>query len=128
MENICPYCKSNYTKKKGLRKNKSGNKQTRWCNKCQRRYTPDDGFWKMKHKPEIIGEALSCYKRGMSLKDVKEHLSDYRETKVSRKTILLWLRKYSKILKSWSDKQKPKIKGPIHLDELIAKVKKMHGL
>ena len=128
MEKICPYCKSNDTKKKGIRKNKSGIKQTRWCNKCQRRYTPDDGFWKMKHKPEIVAEALSCYKRGMSLKDVKEHLSDYRETKVSRKTILLWLRKYSKILKSWSDKQRPNIKGPIHLDELVTKVKKMHGL
>lgn len=122
MEEICPYCKSKDTIKKGLRKNKSGNKQTRWCNKCKRRYTPDDGFWKMKNKPEIIAEALSCYKRGMSLKDVKDHLSDYRATDVSRKTVLRWLRKYSKILKSWSDKQRPKIKGPIHLDELIAKV------
>jgi len=128
MENICPYCKGKDTIKKGLRKNKLGPKQTRWCNKCKRRYTPNDGFWKMKHEPEIIAEALSCYKRGMSLKDVKDHLSDYRETDISRKTVLMWLRKYSKILKSWSDKQKPKIKGPIHLDELIAKVKKMHGL
>lgn len=96
MENICPYCKSNDTIKKGLRINKLGNKQTMWCNSCKRRYTFNDGFWKMKNKPEIIEDALSCHKKGMSLKKIEDHLSEYWEIDISSKTILMWIRKYSK--------------------------------
>ncbi len=52
----------------------------------------------MKNKPEIIIEACSSYKKGMSLKNVKDHLSEYRETDISRVTILNWVRKYSNLL------------------------------
>ena len=96
----CPQCKSSgRVWCKGWRYNKSGKKQMWWCNSCKKRFTPDDGFWKMKHKSEIITEACSNYKRGMSLKNVKDHLAEYRETDISRASILNWVRKYSKLLK-----------------------------
>jgi len=75
-----------------------------WCNSCKKRFTPDDGFWKMKHSPKIITEACSSYKRGMSLKNVKDHLSEYRETDISRVSILNWVRKYSKLLTKKTEK------------------------
>lgn len=121
----CSYCKSSgRVWCKGWRYNKSGKKQTWWCNSCKRRFTPDDGFWKMKNQPEIITEACSSYKRGMSLKNVKDHLREYRETKVSRSTILKWMRKYSKLLEKSTGKLIPKIKGPLHNDEFFIHVKK----
>ena len=41
----CPYCSSSKrTWRKGLRYNKSGEKQMWWCNACKRRFTIDDGF------------------------------------------------------------------------------------
>src|SRR3989344_6301243 len=95
----CSFCgSSDKTWRRGWRYNKSGKKQMWWCNSCKRRFTPDDGFWKMKHSPKIITEACSSYKRGMSLKNVKDHLSEYRETDISRASILNWVRKYSKLL------------------------------
>lgn len=121
---ICEFCKSQKIVRAGFRYNKSGKKQRYECNKCNSSFVVDDGFKKMKHKPEIITEACSCYKRGMSLKDAKEHLIEYRDTNVSRKTILMWVRKYSRLLKKFSDKQVPKVRGPIHMDEFITKLKK----
>ncbi len=121
----CSYCKSSKRVwRKGWRYNKSGKKQNWWCNSCKKRFTPDDGFWKMKNKPEIITEACSIYKRGMSLKNVKDHLSEYRETKISRPTILNWIRKYSKLFSTSTNKLTPKIKGPLHNDEFFVHVKK----
>ena len=78
----------------------------------------------MKNKPEIISEACSSYKRGMSLKNVKNHLSEYRETDVSRTAILNWVRKYSKLLSKKTEKLIPKIKGDLHSDEFFVHVKK----
>ena len=125
MSKKCPYCDSNKrTWRKGLRHNKSGIKQMWWCNSCKRRFTINDGFWKMKHKPEIIAEACSSYKRGMSLKNVKDHLSEYRETDISRTSVLKWIRKYSKLLVKKSGKFVPKIKGSLHNDEFFVHVKK----
>ena len=121
---ICEFCNSTKTVRAGFRYNKSGKKQRYGCNKCKSLFVVDDGFKKMKHKPEIIAEACSCYKRGMSLKDAKEHLEEYRDIRISRKTILMWVRKYSRLLKKFSDNQVPKIKGPIHMDEFIRKLKK----
>ena len=78
----------------------------------------------MKNKPEIITEACSSYKRGMSLKNVKDHLREYRETTISRPTILNWVKKYSKLLNISTSKLTPKIKGPLHNDEFFVHVKK----
>ena len=121
---ICEFCNSTKNVRAGFRHNKFGKKQRYKCNKCKSLFVVDDGFKKMKHKPEIIAEACSCYKRGMSLKDAKDHLEEYRDTKISRKTILMWVRKYSRLLKKFSDKQAPKIRGPIHMDEFFTKLKK----
>ena len=78
----------------------------------------------MKHKPETITEACSSYKRGMSLKSVKDHLSEYRETDITRTTVLNWIRKYSKLLTKKTEKFTPKIKGPLHNDEFFVHIKK----
>ena len=125
MSKRCPSCGSDKkTWCKGWRYNKSGKKQMWWCNACKKRFTYDDGFWKMKHRPEIVTEACSSYKRGMSLKNVKEHLTDFRETDISRATVLNWVRKYSKLLERKTEKLRPKIKGPLHNDEFFVHVKK----
>jgi transposase-like protein len=78
----------------------------------------------MKNKSELITEACSSYKRGMSLKNVKDHLSEYRETDVSRTSILSWVRKYSVLLAKKTERFTPKIKGPLHNDEFFVHVKK----
>jgi transposase-like protein len=99
-----------------------------WCNSCKIRFTFDDGFWKMKHKPVIIAEACSCYRRGMSFKSVSRHFKEYDKARICPATVYNWVIKYTKITKEFTDKLIPKIRGRIHEDEVIVKVRKKKSL
>jgi len=46
-----------------------------------------------------------------------------KNIRVPRKTILLWDRKYSNLVKKFVEKLKPKIKGSVHFDEVFLKVR-----
>lgn len=97
---VCPKCgRSEFVVQVGKRYNLSGVKQKYRCNKCWAWFIEDDGFKRMRHKPEIISEACSCYARGMSFPKVAEHLSDIRGVNVTHVSVLNWARKYSGILK-----------------------------
>lgn len=120
----CNYCGGGDIIKRGKRYNKKLTKQTYFCKSCNRKFTPDDGFWKMKNTPEIITEALDLYSSGLSLNKTSQHLYKHRNTKISARGILNWVIKYARLLKRFLIKLVPKIKGRIHLDELIVKVRK----
>jgi len=79
-----PFCKGvDYVIRKGYRYNKSGIKQIWHCNKCSRKFTPDNGFWKMKNTPETVTEALDLYEQGFSLEETSEHLWKHHAIKIS---------------------------------------------
>jgi len=67
----CAFCGSMRLVKCGLRYNKGGKKQTYKCKACGRRFSIDDGFSKMKNKPETITHALDLYFKGLSLEQLK---------------------------------------------------------
>jgi transposase-like protein len=120
----CNLCQSSdYVVKSGMRHNKSMDKQMYWCKRCNHRFTPNDGFLRMRKPKEIIVEAVSLYIDGLSLSKVQKHLWQHHGVKVSRWAILKWVRKYSRLLQEFADELRPKIKGDIHADEVIVKVK-----
>src|SRR3989338_7518230 len=50
-----PFCKGvDCIVRNGWKYNKTGKKQRRKCTKCNKRFTEDNGFWKMKNAPETI--------------------------------------------------------------------------
>jgi len=121
---ICPKCKSmEWVVRRGIRKNKSEKKQMYWCKKCEHRFTPDDGFWKVQYTPNIITAALDMYYKGMSFRKVQDHLDQFHKVRPSPSTIMYWVRKYSKLLKRYMQKLKPKIGGEVHADEAFVRRK-----
>lgn len=102
----CPCCKSKYCVKRGTRKNKLGIKQRFICNNCNKQFVEDDGFKKMRHKPEDIVRAVHQHIDGMSLSKVQNHLWQHDNVKITRWTISQWTKKYSVFLKSASSKDK----------------------
>jgi len=108
----------------GFRVNKCGKKQRYWCQKCSRRFVSNDGFWKMKNSPEVIAEAISCKKRGMSYNEVSKHFKEYKKGNFSDVTVINWVEKYGKVLSEFHLKQKPTLSGKINLDEFVFKIKK----
>ena len=111
MQTLCPKCKSNDIRKKGIRYNKSGEKQKYQCCICKYFFIEDDGFKKMRHKPKDIVRAVHQHIDGMSLFKTQYHLWQHDGVKVTRKSISDWTKKYSIFLKSAAFKSKAKVKG-----------------
>jgi transposase-like protein len=99
MSMLCDYCKSINVVKKGFRHNASGKKQKYFCNSCKKWFVEDDGFKRMRNKPEVISRAIHQYADGLSLGKVKNHLKQHDSTKVTRWTIRKWVVKYESLLK-----------------------------
>ncbi len=99
---VCELCGSNKAVKKGLRHNASGSKQKFFCHSCGKWYVHDDGFKRMRTKPEHIVRALHEYGDGASFKKVREHLKQHDNVKVTRWAIRKWVVKYSVLLKKTS--------------------------
>lgn len=115
-----PFCEGGgYVARNGLRYNKSGVKQRWKCAKCNRRFTEDNGFWKMKNTPETITEAIDLYEAGHSFGQAKEHLWKHHSIKISENSIKSWVRKYSRRIENFTNTLSPQVKGRIHEDEVV---------
>jgi len=121
----CIFCKSSVDiVRAGFRYNQSGKKQRYRCNKCMNKFVSNDGFWKMKHKPEVIAEAISCRKRGMPYNQVSKHFKEYNRANICSATAYNWVKKYGKVLRNFSMNQVPDLSGKINIDEFVSKIKK----
>jgi len=96
---ICPKCMGKKFVKRGKRKNQSCVKQRYLCKKCGATFIEHDGFERMRHNPKLIIKSIHQHADGLSLFQVANHLYQYDDVKVSRKTISDWAKKYSVFLK-----------------------------
>ena len=103
---VCPKCASKNLIKRGKRRNKVVEKQRYMCKDCGKRFIKDDGFKRMRNKPEIIARAIHMHQDGLSLFQVQYHLWQHDGVKVTRWTIAKWEKKYSDFLKSDTRKRK----------------------
>ena len=110
MKTTCQNCKSEKIRKRGFRHNKSGKKQKYLCSKCGAWFVEDDGFKRMRNKPKIIVRAVHMHNDGMSLFQIKNHLWQYDEVKVSKEAIRRWCKKFGIFLKSDKKQSKTKTK------------------
>jgi transposase-like protein len=92
----CPRCGSPKAVLRGFRRNQKGSKQLMLCRSCGRKFTPDDGYLRMRFPPEVIREAVSLYGKGCSSADVSKYMARKKGIKVSRWTVLCWVRRYGK--------------------------------
>jgi transposase-like protein len=123
MATQCPKCGSKNGVWNGHHTTNLGKKRRRLCRDCGCFFTVNGGFLRMRYRKEIILIAVFLYNCGLSLAKVAEFLWQLMNVKLPRKTILLWDRKYSNIIKNFVEKLKPKIKGSVHFDEVFLKVK-----
>jgi len=106
----CLFCKSEKIVKRGFRYNEQNKKQKYFCQDCGKWFVEDDGFKRMRHKPEDIVRAVSLHSDGMSLFKTKNHVWQHDGVKVTKRTVSQWTKKYSVFLKS-NNKTRTNIKG-----------------
>ncbi|MDN5868284.1 MAG: DDE-type integrase/transposase/recombinase [Candidatus Nitrosocosmicus sp.] len=120
--NGCKYCKSDSIIKCGLRKNKQGNLQKFQCKDCNRCFTINLGFERMKHNPQGITTAMQLYFSGESLRNTAKSL-ELLGVEVSHQTIYNWIEKYTSLMEKYLEKITPKVSTAWRTDELYLKVK-----
>lgn len=126
-EGICPVCNTNkHAIKRGKRDNRSGKVQLYFCKKCNKRFTGRQGFQRMKHKASIISAALDLYYRGLSLRQIVEHLEMTYKERVSHGTVYNWLRKYVTVISKYINHLTVPASDRWHADETVLCVKGRH--
>jgi len=121
---ICPNCKSERVKKRGLRQTQNRGKIQRYfCNECRKSFVIDDGFFRMRNTPQKITLSIDLFYRGVSTRKVQEHLSAFYPSNCDHRTILRWIVKYSKMIHSFTNKLKVNCGKEIQIDEMEYKTK-----
>ncbi|HXG14578.1 MAG TPA: DDE-type integrase/transposase/recombinase [Candidatus Nitrosotenuis sp.] len=116
----CLYCKSENITKDGLRHNKYGNIQKFYCKTCNRYFTINIGFEKMKHDPRGITTAMQLYFSGESLRNVAKSLR-LLGMEVSHQTVYNWIEKYTNLMQEYLDKITPQVGDIWRADEIFMK-------
>lgn len=120
---LCKYCESSRLIKEGKR-GKRVVRQIYYCKDCEKYFTLQDAFTKMKNDPKIISLALSIYFSGVSLRGVCRILYSNQGLKISHKTIYNWIDKYARMLTEYIRTLTPQFSGQINADELYIFIKK----
>jgi len=114
----CIHCKAQRYIKKGLRKTENrGNIQRYKCLECNRLFTNDEGFYRMKNSEKKITSAIDLYFSNLSSRKVRNHFRRHLEENASHETILNWCRKYVLKVSKFVDTLKPELSGQIYADE-----------
>ena len=119
---VCIFCESETITKDGLRHNKYGDIQKYYCKNCNKYFTINIGFEKMKHDPRGITTAMQLYFSGESLRNVAKSLR-LLGINVTHQTVYNWIKKYIKLMEKYLEDITPHVSDTWRADELFLKVK-----
>jgi transposase-like protein len=129
-EDHCPICKkTDNVIKRGIRFNRYGRTQRYYCKSCKRRFTGrKTGFKGMKNRSDVIAASLDLYYRGLSLRQIVQHLETSYKIKISHSSIYYWIKKYVELITSYLQGLNVNFSERWHCDETILKVNGRHLL
>jgi transposase-like protein len=82
----------------------------------------------MRTKARVVACALDLFFRGLSLRQVQQHLEDLYGVKVTHSTIYNWLRKYVTIVSEFVKSDQVRTSERWHADETIIRIKGRHAV
>ncbi len=114
----CVHCKKSNYVKKGFRKTQNRGKIQRFkCLECNRFFTNDDGFYRMRNNEKKITMAIDLYFSNLSSRKVRNHFRRHLEHNASHITILDWCRRYVLKVQKYINKLNPQLSGEFYADE-----------
>ncbi len=115
----CPNCSSTNLIKRGQRKTDNrGLIQRYGCKDCSKRFVKDEGFWKMKNNPKKVTLCLDLFYKGISTRQIQEHLQAFYPANSSNVSIYKWIVKYSNLIHKKIKNIKLKAGKEIQVDEM----------
>lgn len=122
-EKNCPNCKSDKIVKKGIRKNKSGNKQGYRSRECKTYFVLDPAKG-IKGNARILCLALDMYYKGNSLRDIQDTLYQSFGLKLHHETIRRWNNRFMSKINTYTNTLKPQTSETMHIDEQVIQIGK----
>jgi len=118
----CRFCGSGNFSKEGHRKNKGYELQRYRCRDCGKWFIINYGFEKMRYDPNAITACIDLYFKGVSFRNIADHLKQFFGRKPSCSTIHDWLKRYTRLAKEYVDEIAPQTSGFLHVDEMKVNV------
>jgi len=114
----CVFCKSRNYVKWGKRKTQDrGLIQTYKCQDCNKRFTNDNGFYRMRNHENKITSAIDLYFSNLSSRKVRNHFRRHLPKNASHVSVLNWCRKYVLKVTNYVNKLNPQLSGKMYADE-----------
>ncbi|HLD04141.1 MAG TPA: DDE-type integrase/transposase/recombinase [Candidatus Nanoarchaeia archaeon] len=114
----CPKCNSFETVKKGYRQTQHRGKIQRYlCRSCDKSFTIDEGFYRMRNHEAKITKAIDLYFSNLSSRKVRNNFKRHEDVKVSHVSVLDWCRKYVLKVQRFVDKLNPTLSGHCYADD-----------
>ena len=117
----CQFCNSENIVKNAIRHNKYGDLQRYLCKSCNKRFSINLGFEKMKASPKIITSAMQLYFTGESLRNVQKFLN-LQGIDVSHVAIYRWIDKYVGLMRKYLEQITPQVGDTWRADEVFIKI------
>ena len=115
----CLNCKSANVTKRGSFVTKAHGKQQRfYCKKCNKKFIVRSPFYRMRNSPQKITLCLDLFYKGVSTRQVQQHLKAFYPHNSSWVTIYKWVLKYSKQISKFTDNLKLKVGEEMQIDEM----------
>jgi putative transposase len=123
----CPKCgRDDLVIKRGIRHNRGGPAQGYYCKRCGIKFAERTAFGGMRNRAAIIATALDLFFRGLSLRQVAEHLWACYRIKITHATINNWIKRYVELVSQYVDNLTANTSGRWHADETLIRVKGRH--
>jgi len=87
------------------------------CLDCGKWIALNYGFERRHYSAEAISAALDLYFKGVSFRNIADHMKQFFGKKPSPSTIHEWLVSYSQLASKYVEQFKPQVGGFIHVDE-----------
>ena len=116
----CKHCKSQNFRREGTRKTDNRGKiQKYYCKDCHKFFTNDDGFYRMRNKPEIITMSIDMYVSNLSSRKMRNQLKRHLSHKISHVSVLDWVRRYTLKVNKFIEQQGYNLGNSFYADETL---------
>jgi putative transposase len=122
-QNCCPFCNSINLIKRGVRHDKTSDKQRFSCKDCKKRFVLSPIKY-IKGNEKIVCLAMDCYYKGLSYRDISDQFKQFYGLSISHVTIRNWILKFSEVIEKYSKTLTPKTCGVWNADETLILTKR----
>jgi len=82
----------------------------------------EEGFEHLRKGSEVVAKALDLYFKGLSLRKVAEHITEFYGVSVNHVVVYKWIKNYVELIRDYVEHLEPQLSGVWYADEMTLRV------